>query len=180
MFDEQLSSLKSFAPNDAVKAKLAAVEALWGPFKAVASAPATKDGLKVLAKTNDALLAAAHQVVQALSTTASANVIDLAGKQRMLSQRITKNYMLQKLGIGVSSKDADIKEFEEAMLFLKAVPENTVEIKERLDSAQKAWDLAKSLFSSKATAGNIVDGALDEVLNQMNHATGLYAQLFSK
>lgn len=181
LFDKQLTDLKAFASNDDVKAKLAKVDVLWAPFKAILSAEPTKDGMQTLAQNNDALLAASHQVVGALVTTnTAASVVDMSGKQRMLSQRIAKNYMLIKLNMPVSSRDADIKAFETAMLTLKSVPENTVEIKQKLEDAQKAWDFAKGLFAFKATAGNIVDGALDEVLNKMNQATALYVAVFSK
>lgn len=183
LFDKQLAELNAFATDAGLKAALATVSGLWTPFKVLASASANKEGIQALSSIDEALLKASHAVVLVLVKTggvSGSDTVNVAGRQRMLSQQIAKDYMLQKLDINVSNVAAARDQFEAAMKILTAVAENTDEIKAALAKTQDAWDVAKSMFSIRVPVPEIVDGAMDEVLKEMNKTTTLYAALFSK
>jgi nitrate/nitrite-specific signal transduction histidine kinase len=92
-FDTQLSELKSYAPSEAIKKSLAKVEKIWLPFKAVLQLPVSRDNAEELLETNDELLRASHKVVLQLQDASGSDfgrLVNISGRQRMLSQRLAK------------------------------------------------------------------------------------------
>jgi nitrate/nitrite-specific signal transduction histidine kinase len=189
LFETQLAELKAFAPTAEIADGLAQVEALWGPFKAIAAAPPTKDGADMLLAINDQVLAAAHQVVVLLaqhSGTETGHLVNISGRQRMLSQRLAKFYMARAWGIqrpeiqGEMRKAA--KEFEAALLReLVPSPQNTPEIQDELAQAVKQWNLYKRGLALEKDSGDyipvIMAATSEKLLKIMNKITGMYEKL---
>lgn len=186
LFDKHLTELEQDAPNDKVRAALADVRRLWGPFKSTASGPITRSGMKSLSDTNDALLTHAHKVVMLLQNTAGtrqARLVNVAGRERMLSQRIAKYYMLLSAGM----KGAELREqmqraryeFEGALADLQAAPEDTPQIKSGLAEVERQWTVFRTSF--QLDEGEfiplLVARAAEKILAQMDHVTAMYQQL---
>jgi len=189
LFETQLAELKAFAPTAEIADGLAKVEALWQPFKAIAAAPPTKGGADRLLAINDEVLAAAHQVVVMLaqhSGTETGRLVNISGRQRMLSQRLAKFYMARAWNIerpeiqGEMQKAA--QEFETALM-KELVPsvKNTPEIQDELDQAVKQWSLYKRGLALEQDTGDyipvIMAATSEKLLKIMNTITGMYEKL---
>lgn len=187
LFQVQLDNLKAYSPSATISTDLDEVDALWQPFRQAAEADITDEGLNMLVDINEALLAAAHKVVldlEARSTTPAGRLVNIAGRQRMLSQRMGKFYMLHAYGIRNETIHAGlikaIAEFQQAHTELKEAPLNTRQIRDGLTQVEKAWKVLNSTFSSLESgiySPLTVAIYTENVLQQMNSITGQYATL---
>lgn len=95
-FDVQLATLKAAARTDDTGAALANLERQWVTFKAVLVQPPSRSGADALYDASEALQSAAHQVTLSLERGAgppSERLVNLAGRQRMLTQRMAKFHL---------------------------------------------------------------------------------------
>ena len=145
-----------------------------------------KKGVQELVKRDEALLKAAHEAVLTLQKSANSKlgrIVNISGRQRMLSQRIAKFYML--LAWRVNS-DTSLKlmniasdEFSTALNELKISDINNKQINLALDDVSVQWDLFERSF--RLRKGKYVPLLIalssEKMLIKMNEVTGLYAQL---
>ena len=92
--------------------------------------------------------------------TGSLHVINVAGRQRMLSQRVAKQALLATLLSGDAATAARLEgdqaraAFEQAMGYLGGVPLSTREITESLDAAGRTWaTMTQALAQAPGAAG---------------------------
>lgn len=186
LFDTQLTELESYAPNKQVKAGLTMVRKLWGPYKQAVTGAVNRDNALKLFQQSGELLGACHQVVlllQDLSTTNAGYLVNISGRQRMLSQRLSMLYMYRSWGF----KNAEIRgqslqlknEFNSALSELTEASENTPELTSQLKKAATEWRLFQHGLDNveKKPIPYIVNLAGDKLLNTMNDITALYADL---
>ena len=186
LFEKQLATLKAFSKDKETLRGLDLVERLWLPVKNLASGKIDRNQSEQLRTNAEKLLVAAHQVVLMLeeqSGTSQGHLVNISGRQRMLSQRLGNLYMLQSWGFESDQYRADYdkakKEFQEALHELIAAKENTPEIAKNLKEVSQKWDVFK--LSDRMGQGEYVPGLvarmLDKILIQMNDITGMYAAL---
>ncbi len=189
LFETQLAELKVFAPNDDVRDGLSKVEELWAPFKQIVSDKVTKQNANLLLETNDGLLAAAHAVVGMLekeSKTTVGQLVNLAGRQRMLSQRLSKFYMAQAWGIERPEMVAEMRlaatQFESVLMNeLFTSTQNTPEIQKELKKAIKQWEVYKRGLRLEEDSDDyipvIMAATSENLLKSMNTITGMYEKI---
>jgi len=186
LFEEQLAELKHFSKNKRTKNSLAKVEALWTPFRNVAIGKVSKNGVKKLSAMDNNLLKATHQVVLTLEKIANSKlgkIVNKSGRQRMLSQRIAKYYMLTAWGVNTdkSHKLMQISgnEFSTALNELSSSKINTKEINEALEETKTQWSIFERSFRLKKGRfiPLLIAMSSEKILTSMNKVTGMYDKL---
>jgi hypothetical protein len=192
LFERQLAELEIFAPAADNKATLLELRMAWQRYKStLVGNPPNRQDAKTIMVINEEVLSLAHTAtvqLEKLSGTAVARLVNIAGRQRMLSQRMAKFY--QAINWGVASSDALINlakardEFLIAMTELSNSPKNTSAIKLEIALAQQQWlffdqALKSSAGSNESKMRFATDVATtsERILEEMEKITGLYGQL---
>lgn len=133
-------------------------------------------------KAADQMLASADRLTSALEGRGktAARIINTAGRQRMLSQRMAKAFMLIEAGQDTAPMRRQLEtarsEFVLAMAVLEAAPVSTAAIKQDLVLARTQWMFYQSALNGKdkATARRDVATTSERILEVMDDLTGLY------
>ena len=187
LFEERLAALKAYAPSKPIRDRLTKVESLWKEHhQKIVSAP-NKDILETLMAENVELLKACHQVVLAIaehSGGAGAELVNVSGRQRMLSQRIAKAY----IALYWKGKSAHVqKEFEDAkqqfasaLTKLQRSPLNTTQVSEALSKVESQWKFSQSGFELDENGHyvpTIISVTTESILWKMNDITKMYENI---
>lgn len=164
--------------------QLVEVQKQFALLNQMTSAPATTTALVAAASEQaDRTLLIAQAVTEAIEKLAqapSARLVNLAGRQRMLSQRLAKNYFLSAARVDSKVVQAqlasDAADFRQALQTLKAAPVSTSSIRNELELADSQWLFFESALRRPADdAGlNAVATTSERLLGVMDKLTGLY------
>jgi Type IV pili methyl-accepting chemotaxis transducer N-term len=195
LFDRQLVELKAYAPSAEIRDTYIRLEGAWSDYKTalVGSAPGKAHAAALLAA-DARVLALAHQGTvqyEAASGRPVGKLVNVAGRQRMLSQRMAKFYFAATLPVEAQTATSEIgkarTEFLSAMDLLRSAPEATPRIREELVLADGQWvffDQALKRMQSAGSGGSAATKLLSDVfvtsenlLSVMDRVTGLCATL---
>lgn len=187
LFDRQLVELKSFAPTASIRETYSQLEIQWSALKGllVGTSPSAANALKLLSQ-DAAVLALAHTGTTQLEQVhgkLAGKLVNIAGRQRMLSQRMAKFYLAATWGVETTTANTEITkaraEFSQALEVLHNAPEATPEIQQELNLADAQWVLFSAALSAKpssAGAANVFS-ASENLLTVMDKVAGLYSKL---
>jgi hypothetical protein len=182
--------------------QLKKVEKLWIPFyeslKDVMEGKATQKTYENLELNNIPLLQEINKTVTLYSEKKSSNFklghdVNLAGKQRMLTQKMAKDLLILNSGLKVNAYKKDFKVANR--LFTKTIKGLLVgdkslnlkgaelpKIKKQLKLVETLWQTEQSNFT-KALSGKEIEKTvnnLDTILVEMNKAVALYTKSLNR
>ena len=153
---------------------LDAVVMPWAQMKAALAEPVQPGRLAELDRLAEQVLQHADRLVNNLETSGlatSLHVINVSGRQRMLSQCLAKQALLGALAQGADADaaradtQATTAAFEEALAHLHAAPLSSREIRESLAAASAAWtSMMQALTQVRTPAGQRAVGEASEAL----------------
>ena len=189
LFERQLGELKSFAPSPEIRDTYQKLDKAWVAYRQalIAAVPKQAEGARIL-QLSDEVLRLAHQGTQQLesrSGTTSGRLVNIAGRQRMLSQRMAKFYQAAAWGIGGEQTGAEIdkarSEFVSALDELNAAPTNNAALREELDLVKQQWMFFANALSQPAGADKrpptTVATTSERILETMENVVTLYEKL---
>lgn len=189
VFDRQLVELKNYAPTPEIKETYLKLEKSWLAYKdvLVGAAPSPENGRKVLAISEE-VLELAHQATVQLEKKSGSNagrLVNISGRQRMLSQRMAKYYQAASWGLGDTGGTANLgnarQDFSAALQELAGAPANTTVINDSLGLVKQQWIFFESALNQK-TGGDkraqlAVATTSERILDEMEGVVGLYEKL---
>lgn len=196
LFDRQLVELKNYAVTAQIKETYLTLEKSWIEYKDfVIGAKPEQERAKMVLPLSDRVLAVADQGTKQLEAQMMqaaggdlGTLINIAGRQRMLSQRMAKLYQASAWGLGGAELQAELdkarNEFIAAMKVLGSSPRATPPIKAELAIAQSQWVFFENALNNplgngknlpnRVQYGTNIATTSERILEVMDRITGMY------
>ncbi|WP_165922920.1 type IV pili methyl-accepting chemotaxis transducer N-terminal domain-containing protein [Sulfurirhabdus autotrophica] len=146
-FEFQLAKLKTFQPTPKVRSTLATLDFEWAKFKPLISATPSKTGAIALYDANEALQNAAHNVTLAYDDVTIEpldHLVNLAGRERMLSQRTAKFFLYRTWDLYLEPADMEMHlsraHFTAVLIQIESSPRATTQIKKLVAKIRSEWE----------------------------------------
>ena len=150
----------------------------------IAKTPSKANSLTVSLQADALLLEAdrATRFYQGLSSSSQAKVINVAGRQRMLSQRTAKLYFLMQAGYDTKEIRSELQnsrnEFNTALDMMTGLPITTPSIKGEMELAKQQWSAFQVSLDQKPNPAMMRNVATtsERLLEVMDSLTNQYDQ----
>jgi len=182
-FENHLDSLIAFNKDPKTDESLQKVKTMWGPIKTALNEAPSKEKAGKMQEDLESLLKQSNEAVGLFAKQTgkeSGEIINISGRQRMLSQRMASLYMLKVWGVNdpqfKEKMSKSMKLFKDSLERLKKSEMNTPEITALLKKAEKSFKFFEIMNKSKSKfIPALIYKKSNEILKDMNTATGLYA-----
>jgi len=183
-FERQLGELKASATEGDTRSAIAESERTWGRFRTIVALPCTRERVHEVRTAGERLVQSAERATAAFvrhAKSTAARLVNLAGRQRMLCQRIAKDHLLiaERFGNGGVRQELTFAcvDFGRALADLRASPANTVVLRGELTEVASSWRTLLELVRADSAAQDHVLACAEDVLQRMEHVTALYQSL---
>lgn len=182
-FEQNLRVLEPMVNTPETRSALGNLHLAWTPLlSAVRGVIRQPDAAQVDAYAEEVLLAADRltRVLQDQATVATGRWVNLAGRQRMLSQRLVKIYMLRQWGTDNTRLRDELEsiqnEFSGALASMQQRSGNGDELREELDKLSLQWDWLRTALATEGAESFrliLAEGG-DAVLDLADEVTRLF------
>jgi len=187
-FENHLESLHSYTKNKEIRKHTSKIKKLWLSAKKILTISPTKESVRGLQKELEVLLAESNTVTQLFAKetgVASGEIINISGRQRMLSQRMASLYMLKVWGVDddkfQEKMDSSMKLFKESLARLQASKLNNSEIDKLLSKVKNSFLFFEVMNRSKYRfIPALIYKKSDDILKDMNSVTHKYVLVSKK
>jgi CRP-like cAMP-binding protein len=188
LFESQSSRLSDFARSEATRAACGQARSLWQPFKALLETLPSESGAQRLFAANEEILVAGDRLTLAYASAEAdrGSLINLAGRQRMLTQRMATFYMFQHWGIEAIACNKGLasarQEFKAALAKLSAAAIDHPRIEAQLIAVSRQWSALQAALDSPRGVGLNANAARvattsERLVQQLDAAVCLYETL---
>jgi len=187
-FENHLESLHDYTKNKKIIKSTQRVKNLWIPIKKILQKSPKKEKALQLQDSLEHLLQASDTTTHlfAKETGEEAGIIiDMSGRQRMLSQRMASLYMLKVWGIKnkyfQNKMDKSMELFETSLKHLQNSKLNTKEITTLLKQVENSFTFFKIMNkTSDIFIPTLIYKKSNDILKNMNIITGKYVNIKNK
>jgi hypothetical protein len=184
-FENHMESLAQFTKDEATKKSIQEAKQLWIPIKQVLNSKPTKESVAKLQEDLESLLKAADNTTKLFAKQTgktSGEIINISGRQRMLSQRMASLYMLKVWGVNdpkfTQKMNQSMELFKTSLEKLLKYEKNTADITQLLNKAKRAFKFFEFMSRSKSKfIPSLIYKKSNDILKNMNTATGLYTKI---
>lgn len=183
-FDKNLITLAPAASTPRARDSLGSLRSAWEALRRNAQGEVKASTAETLDSQAEAVLQAAEQLTSELQDQSSPPIsrwVNTAGRQRMLSQRLTKAYMLRQWGLDSAGKRQEIEstvhEFSSALASMQQRPGNSPIIRAQLGELGIQWEWLRTALASEGASNYrlIVAESSDVVLELADRVTAQFA-----
>lgn len=173
--------------DEEIKNLLAFVEMGTEDFEMTANEPFNIDNAQLIIDLSESMLEGSQYVVHSLKETITikeSEIVEIAGKQRMLGQRIAKYYIAYQSGIKdkntIDQMNTAVALFAKSHEQLLANQTNTPDINKKLNQINRLWKIVYKFYLNIEKGGLplIVFNTTDDITKKMDAVTQLYVELY--
>jgi len=186
LFKKNHSELKAEIADKEVQDMLAFIDFAIDEYVDLVGRPYNKESAALVLDLSETILEASQNIVakiESLSKVKKSKIINLSGRQRMLSQRIAKYYIAYQAGFhdpnSINQLKQAVEEFEHALNILKQEKINTPQINAQLTKVSRLWRIVRGFFLGVKKGGLPVTvfATTDSIMESMNTITGMYVKV---
>lgn len=155
----------------------------WLGMKKALSLAVSRETAEALARQSEVTLVAAEYLIRLIETgSSSSNVVNQAGRQRMLSQRIANNYLLRSWGVESSAVRetlaSSVGDFSAGLIKLRERKDNSAALQFELEEVTQQWEWLQAALAVEGAGAYrlIVTESADAILEATDRITRLYEE----
>ena len=184
-FEEHLQSLANYSKNKEIKKSTDTIKILWEPIKKNLKGKPVKEEVTSLQEKLEELLKASDTLTHLFADESGKNVgkiVDMSGRQRMLSQRMASLYMLKVWGVNdekfKEKMDDAMKLFKNSLKTLEESKMNDKEIKSLLVKVKRSFMFFEIMNRSSSTfIPTLIYKKSNDILKNMDLVTKCYVAI---